>query len=56
MKLGLASIQRYEGESLLEWFAYYLIQGVDKFIIYNHNMPGAPADLSAHHGYTSSRI
>lgn len=44
IKLGLASVQRYEGESLLEWFAYYVIQGVDKFIIYNHNMPGALAD------------
>lgn len=44
MKLGLASIQRYEGQSLLEWFAYYLINGVDKFVIYNHNMPGAAAD------------
>jgi hypothetical protein len=44
MNLGLASIQRYEGQSLVEWLAYYLLQGVDKFIIYNHNMPGAAAD------------
>ena len=44
MKLGLASVQRYESESLIEWFAYYLLQGVDRFLIYNHNMPGAAAD------------
>lgn len=44
MKIGLATVQRYESQSLIEWFSYYLLQGVDKFIIYNHNMPGAPAD------------
>ena len=44
MKLGLASVQRYESESLIEWFAYYLIQGVEKFIIYNHHIAGTPAD------------
>ena len=44
MKIGLATVQRYESESLLEWFAYYLLQGVDKFIVYNHNMPGAAPD------------
>jgi len=47
MKIGLASVQRYEGESLIEWFAYYLIQGVDRFLIYNHNLPGAAADPAA---------
>ncbi len=46
MKIGLASVQRYESESLIEWFAYYLLQGVDRFLIYNHNMPGAAADPS----------
>lgn len=44
MKLGLSSIQRYEGQSMIEWLAYYLLMGVDKFIIHNHNMPGAPED------------
>lgn len=44
MDLGVASIQRYDSHSTLEWFAYYLINGVDKFIIYNHNMPGADPD------------
>jgi hypothetical protein len=44
MKLGLATVQRYEAESLIEWFSYYLLQGVDKFFIYNHNIEGCPAD------------
>jgi hypothetical protein len=57
MKLGVASVQRLDHHSFLEWFAYYLINGVDRFIIRNHSMPGDPADpvvgwlerLSAHY-------
>ena len=44
MKLGVASVQRLDHHSFLEWFAYYLINGVDRFIIRNHSMPGDPAD------------
>jgi Glycosyltransferase family 92 len=42
MILGVANVQRLEDEHFLEWFAYYLIQGVDKFILYTHSMPGDP--------------
>lgn len=44
MKIGVASVQRMDHHSFLEWFAYYLINGVDRFIIRNHSMPGDPAD------------
>ena len=44
MKIGVASVQRLDHNSFLEWFAYYLINGVDRFIIRNHSMPGDPAD------------
>lgn len=29
-------MQRNEAKYILEWFSYYLLQGVDKFVIYNH--------------------
>jgi len=48
MKLGVASVQRLDHHSFLEWFAYYLINGVDRFIIRNHSMPGDPADPVVH--------
>jgi len=44
MKIGVASVQRLDHHSFLEWFAYYLINGVDRFIIRNHSMPGDPTD------------
>lgn len=34
--IAVASMQRNESKYILEWFAYYLTQGVNKFIIYNH--------------------
>lgn len=43
-RIGVASVQRLDHHSFLEWFAYYLINGVDRFIIRNHSMPGDPAD------------
>jgi hypothetical protein len=45
MKLGVCTVQRLSGSSFLEWFAYYQLQGVDKFIVWNHSMPGDPPDL-----------
>ena len=35
-QLTVVSMQRNEEKYILEWFAYYLLQGVDRFIIYNH--------------------
>ena len=35
-KIAVASMQRNEGKYILEWFCYYLLQGVDHFVIYNH--------------------
>lgn len=40
MKLAVANVQRFEDEHFIEWFSYYLIQGVDKFILRTHSMPG----------------
>jgi hypothetical protein len=34
--IAVASMQRNEEKYILEWFAYYLLQGVDRFVIYNH--------------------
>lgn len=34
--IAVASMQRNEAKYILEWFSYYLIQGVDHFVIYNH--------------------
>lgn len=34
--ITVASMQRNEEKYILEWLAYYLIQGVDRFVIYNH--------------------
>ena len=34
--IAVASMQRNEEKYILEWFAYYLVQGVNKFVIYNH--------------------
>lgn len=36
MKLGIASIQKNESKWVVEWLSWYLVQGFDKFIIYNH--------------------
>jgi len=35
-QITVASMQRNEEKYILEWFAYYLLQGVDRFVIYNH--------------------
>ena len=40
MRLAVANVQRFEDEHFIEWFSYYLIQGVDKFILRTHSMPG----------------
>lgn len=42
MIIGVANIQRLEHEHFIEWFSYYLIQGVTKFILYTHSMPNDP--------------
>lgn len=34
--IAVVSMQRNESKYILEWFSYYLTQGVNKFIIYNH--------------------
>ena len=34
--IAVVSMQRNEAKYILEWFSYYLTQGVNKFIIYNH--------------------
>ena len=34
--IAVASMQRNEEKYILEWFSYYLINGVNKFVIYNH--------------------
>ena len=34
--IAVASMQRNEDKYILEWFSYYLINGVNKFVIYNH--------------------
>lgn len=34
-------MQRNEEKYILEWFAYYLMQGVDRFVIYNHQSTDA---------------
>jgi hypothetical protein len=34
--ITVASMQRNEGKYIIEWFAYYLLQGVNHFVIYNH--------------------
>ena len=34
--IAVASMQRNEAKYILEWFSYYLTQGVNKFVIYNH--------------------
>lgn len=34
--IAVASMQRNEARYILEWFSYYLVQGVNKFVIYNH--------------------
>jgi hypothetical protein len=36
MKIALTSGQRNESKYIAEWLSWYLIQGVDKFIVYNH--------------------
>lgn len=46
MKITVVTNQRYDHANLLEWFAYYLINGADNFVFVHHNMPGAPADPS----------
>ena len=33
---AVASMQRNEAPYILEWFAYYLINGINHFVIYNH--------------------
>ena len=35
-RITVASMQRNEEKYIAEWFSYYLIQGVDHFVIYNH--------------------
>ena len=35
-QLTVASMQRNEAKYIFEWMAYYLIQGVERFVIYNH--------------------
>lgn len=44
MKITVATCQRYDDKSLLEWIAYYQMQGVDDFVFLHHNMPGARPD------------
>lgn len=34
--IAVASMQRNEAKYILEWFSYYVLQGVNKFVIYNH--------------------
>lgn len=34
--IAVASMQRNEEKYILEWFSYYILQGVNKFVIYNH--------------------
>ena len=36
MKLAIASVQKNESKWIVEWLSWYLIQGVDSFLIYNH--------------------
>lgn len=35
-RIAVASMQRNEAKYILEWFSYYLLQGVNHFVIYNH--------------------
>jgi hypothetical protein len=35
-KIAVASMQRNEAKYILEWFSYYLLNGVNHFVIYNH--------------------
>jgi hypothetical protein len=43
--IAVASMQRNESKYILEWFAYYLLQGVNKFIIYNHQSTDNTQDI-----------
>jgi hypothetical protein len=43
--IGVMSMQRNESKYILEWFAYYLVQGVNKFVIYNHMSEDNTEDL-----------
>lgn len=36
MVLGIASIQKNESKWIVEWLSWWMIQGFDKFYIYNH--------------------
>jgi len=41
----VASMQRNEAKYILEWMAYYLVQGVDRFVIYNHMSTDDTAEI-----------
>jgi len=44
-KIAVVSMQRNESKYILEWLAYYLVQGVDRFIIYNHQSIDDTAEI-----------
>lgn len=46
MKITVGTCQRYDDKNLLEWVAYYQMQGVDDFIFVHHNIPGARHDTT----------
>ena len=53
MKICLTSGQRNESKYAAEWLAWYMLQGVDKFVIYNHmsddNTQAVYEDLARHY-------